>query len=81
MPPQQRNENVVDTQQVSTTPMRRITSESEMSEAGDSPRGAREYRVRKSSLIGYVDHSFDSGRVLLPLCAGVVLDFVGILLT
>jgi hypothetical protein len=35
-------------------PLRRITSESEMSEAGDSPRSARDYKVRKSSLIGYV---------------------------
>ena len=59
MPPQQRNENVVDTQPaVSTTPMRRITSNAYLSDgadsAGDSPRGAHEYRVRKSSLIGYV---------------------------
>lgn len=40
MPPQQRE-------------MHRVTSESDMSEAGE-PSSNREYRVRKSSLIGYV---------------------------
>lgn len=67
MPPQQRNENVVDTQPaVSTTPMRRITSDAYLSEAGDSPRGAHEYRVRKSSLIGYVIILY---KMKLPACS------------
>ena len=52
MPPQQRNETVVDTR-----PISRVTSMSEMSvqstaSEGETPKSAREYRVRKSSLIG-----------------------------
>jgi hypothetical protein len=37
--------------------MHRVVSESDMSETGDSyssPRSSKEYRMRKSSLIGYV---------------------------
>jgi hypothetical protein len=47
MPPQQ-----LDNAQENQQPMRRVGSESDMSEAGDAPRNAREYKVRKSSLIG-----------------------------
>ena len=46
MPPQQRQ--VED----DTSNMRRVSSESDLSEAGEGPRRAQDYRVRKSSLIG-----------------------------
>jgi hypothetical protein len=45
MPPQQRDNDDADQQQA----MRRVASESDMSVAGDN---AREYKVRKSGLIG-----------------------------
>lgn len=35
--------------------MRRVISESEISISSDSPKNINEYRVRKSSLIGYVN--------------------------
>ena len=50
MSPQQRNENVVETQR----PIGRVASFSDMSlgSEADMPLNAREYKVRKSSLIG-----------------------------
>mmetsp|Transcript_22958 Transcript_22958/g.65046 ORF Transcript_22958/g.65046 Transcript_22958/m.65046 type:complete len:554 (+) Transcript_22958:123-1784(+) len=51
MPPQQQQNNAAAPQQ---NTLHRVGSESDMSEAGDS-RGARDYRVRKSSLIGMID--------------------------
>lgn len=53
MPPRVRNENMVDT----ARPIGRIGSMSDMSvgSEADTPRNAREYKVRKSSLIGMIN--------------------------
>jgi hypothetical protein len=48
MPPQSRNG---DEQAEQNNGMRRVTSESEISQSGDTP---KEYHVKRSSLIGYV---------------------------
>lgn len=49
MPPQSSDRNMQD----ETIEMRRSGSESDFSEA-EQPRNSKDYRVRKSSLIGYV---------------------------
>jgi len=55
MPPQKRTENIVDMppaeEMQAQAAMRRTGSESDFSQLGDA---TTQYRVRKSSLIGYV---------------------------
>jgi hypothetical protein len=46
--------------------MRRSGSESDFSQAGDNARNYRDYRVRKSSLIGYVQQNSDTASIEKP---------------
>jgi hypothetical protein len=63
MPPQNRNENGMEVER----PIHRIVSRGELSVGSDgnedsslnTPRSAKEYNVRRSSLIGYVCVIFD----------------------
>jgi hypothetical protein len=71
------DDDVVHQQQQHNIVMRRVISESEISVKSDSTSTSREYRVRKSSLIGYVVmYSFAICAVPPCLCVGTIVFLI-----